>query len=315
VKLRIVAALGAMALAVLTGPALAETSVVDADGRTVVISDTSRIVSVGGDITEILYALGAEDRVIAVDSTSLFPSRALAEKQVVGYMRAISPEGVLAASPSVVIAVQGSGPKEAIEVLEKASVPFVLVPEARNEAGLLAKIRLVAKVIGDEARGEQLAAEVAEDFAALAEIRERIAERRRAIFVLSLGAGAPMVGGKDTAADAVFALAGVDNALPDVPGYKPASEEAAMAANPDAVVIMSERGTGHTAADVFALPAFAGTPAAEAGRLVSMSGAYLLAFGPRLPHAARDLAAAIYPERDLPPLPPRSYTVDAAPQQ
>jgi ABC-type Fe3+-hydroxamate transport system substrate-binding protein len=52
----------------------------DASGRAVAIRDASRIVSVGGAVTEILYALGLESRVIAVDSTSLYPPRALAEK-------------------------------------------------------------------------------------------------------------------------------------------------------------------------------------------------------------------------------------------
>ncbi len=56
-------------------------------------------------------------------------------------MRTLSPEGVLSVNPSVVLAVQGSGPKEAIDVLEKASVPFVLVPEAHDGDGVLAKIR------------------------------------------------------------------------------------------------------------------------------------------------------------------------------
>jgi ABC-type Fe3+-hydroxamate transport system substrate-binding protein len=75
-------------------------TVKDATGRPVAISDATRIVSVGGAVTEILYALGLEQRVIAVDTTSLYPPRALAEKPNVGYMRQLSPEGVLALGPS-----------------------------------------------------------------------------------------------------------------------------------------------------------------------------------------------------------------------
>lgn len=85
-------------------------TVEDATGRSVVISDASRIVSVGGAVTEILYALGLEQRVIAVDTTSLYPPRALAEKPNVGYMRQLSPEGVLALGPSLILAAEGSGP-------------------------------------------------------------------------------------------------------------------------------------------------------------------------------------------------------------
>lgn len=270
--------------------------------------DTSRIVSVGSAITEILYALGAEVRVVAVDTTSVFPPRAQ-EKASVGYMRTLSAEGVLSVNPSVIIAVEGSGPAEAIAVLEAASVPFILIPEATDADGVLRKIRAVADVIGESEKGDLLAAAVAEDIAALASFMERIDRRRKALFVLSMGAGSPMVGGRDTAADAIFTLAGVDNALAGMSGYKPASEEAALAAAPDAVVVMSERSHDLGAKEVFAVPAFAGTPAAKAGRLISLPGTYLLGFGPRVAHAARDLAASVYPELDLPALPDRRWVV------
>src|SRR3954468_19349945 len=64
-----------------TDRALADSiTVKDAAGRSIAITDPSRIVSVGGAVTEILYALGLESRIIAVDSTSLYPPHALAEK-------------------------------------------------------------------------------------------------------------------------------------------------------------------------------------------------------------------------------------------
>ena len=71
--------------------------------------DTSRLVSIGGDVTEIIYALGEEKRLIARDSTSLYPKEAT-QLPDVGYMRALSPEGILAVNPTAIIAVEGSGP-------------------------------------------------------------------------------------------------------------------------------------------------------------------------------------------------------------
>lgn len=301
---------GLAALLSLPLPALAEGDLFPA-ARSPGSVDTSRIVSVGSAITEILYALGVEDRVVAVDTTSLFPPRAQ-EKASVGYMRTLSAEGVLSVNPSVIIAVEGSGPAEAIAVLEAASVPFILIPEAVDAEGVVRKIRAVADAIGESKKGEALAAAVADDIAALASVRERIGQRRKAVFVLSMGGGSPMVGGRNTGADAVFALAGVDNALAAMDGYKLASEEAALAAAPDAVVMMSERSHDLGTEEVFAVPAFAGTPAAEAGRLISIPGTYLLGFGPRVAHAARDLAAQVYPELDLPALPDRPW-VDGHP--
>src|SRR3546814_7049261 len=54
--------------------------------------DLSRVVCIGGAITEILYALGQQNRIVAVDTTSQFPPAALKEKRSLGYMRAVSAE-------------------------------------------------------------------------------------------------------------------------------------------------------------------------------------------------------------------------------
>ena len=97
----------------------------DARNRDVTIADPARIVSIGGAITEILYALGFEDRLAGVDSTSLYPAAALRDKPNVGYMRQLSAEGVLGLNPSLVLAAQGAGPKETMDVLEAAKAPLV----------------------------------------------------------------------------------------------------------------------------------------------------------------------------------------------
>jgi iron complex transport system substrate-binding protein len=300
-------------LAVLVAPAASagERTVVDAAARSVVVSDVSRIASIGGSVTEILYALGLEDRIVAVDLTSDFPARAQ-QKPSVGYMRTLAPEGVLSVSPTLVLAIEGSGPKDTIDVLEKASVPFVIVPEAHDAAGVVAKIRFVADAVGEHEKGAALADEVAADLAAVSAARPPEGERRKALFVLSMAGGPPMVAGEGTTAADMFALAGIDNALTDIKGYKPASLEASMDAMPDAVVMMTRPDQAATTPDeVFAGPAFAGTPAARDKRLVTLPGQYLLGFGPRTAQAARDLIAGVYPERAPPAVPERPWTTDA----
>ena len=175
-----------------------------------------------------------------------------------------------------------------------------------DEGGIVRKIRLIAETIGVD--GEGLAKAVAADFATLAEIRARITAHRKAVFVLALGGGTPIVAGKGTSAEAIMTLAGADNALTGMVGFKPAVAEATLAAEPDAVVIMADRDHTMSPDSLFALPAFAGTPAARPRRLIGLPGLYLLGFGPRTAHAARDLAAALYPELRLPTLPGRPWT-------
>jgi iron complex transport system substrate-binding protein len=204
----------------------------DARNREVTIENPSRIVSIGGAITEILYALGLEQRVVAVDTTSLFPDTALRDKPNVGYMRQLSAEGVLGLNPSLVLAMQGSGPKETMDVLEAAKVPLVLVPEVHSEDGLLEKVRLVGHAMGADARAACLTAAVTSDLAQLRELRAKVTKPVRVMFVMSLLSGRAMVAGQNTSANEIIKLSGGVNAIDSYDGYKMINDEAIVAASP-----------------------------------------------------------------------------------
>ena len=216
-------------------------TVKDATDRVITIPDSSRIVSVGGAVTEILYALGLEDRVVAVDTTSIHPPRALAEKRSVGYMRQLSPEGVLGLGPSLVLATEGSGPEETLAVLESAQVPFARVPDRFTGEGVIEKIRLIAKATGVQARGECLVRMVEADLATLATLRKRIEHPIKVLFVLSFMNGRPMAAGRATAAEGIIRLAGAENAVTGYEGYKLINDESVIAARPDAVLAMERK--------------------------------------------------------------------------
>ncbi|TCT10625.1 iron complex transport system substrate-binding protein [Tepidamorphus gemmatus] len=282
--------------------------VVDADDRHVEIADSSHVVSVGGSVTEIIYALGLGHRVAAVDSTSLYPPGVLSEKPVVGYMRALSAEGVLSTSPTLILAEEGSGPPETIELLEKASVPFVLVPSEPGAEGALAKIRFVAEAMEVPERGDRLASLVAEDLETVRRAVQHVPRKARVMFILSLSDGRVLAAGDGTSAATMIELAGATNALTGFTGFKPVNNEAILEAAPDVIVMMARGDHAASPQEVFAHPALAATPAATMHRLVTMDGLYLLGFGPRIAHAVRDLAAAIYPSLELPDLEPRSWT-------
>ncbi|MGJ3265249.1 MAG: heme/hemin ABC transporter substrate-binding protein [Salinarimonas sp.] len=264
-----------------------------------------RLVAAGGVVTEILYALGVEDRIVGVDTTSVHPPRALEEHPNVGYVRALSAEGVLSLAPDRLIATDAAGPADALDLIRQAGVPIAIVGEEPTRAGVTARIRAIGTLVGEAAQAEALAAEVDADFEALATARATLAERRaapvRVLFVLSLQNGRAMVGGAGTAADAIIALAGGVNAVPEVAGYKPVTDEAIIAAAPDVVLSIARGDHALAAEDVFALPAFALTPAAAERRLVSMDGLALLGFGPRTPQAAAELMRMLHPGSEVAP--------------
>lgn len=256
--------------------------------------DTSRVVAVGGSLTEIVYALGEEGRLIARDSTSVFPQEALALPDI-GYMRALSPEGVLSINPSTILLLEGSGPPEALDVLRKASVPLVTVPEKFDRAGILEKIAVVGDVLSVGDKAGKLADRVAADIDAAQAATAGIENRKKVLFVLSLQGGRVLASGTGTAADGIIALAGGVNAVDAYPGYKQLSDEAIIEAAPDVILAMDRGGDHETQADqLLSHPAIAATPAAANRQVVRMDGAFLLGFGPRTAEAARELASALY---------------------
>lgn len=257
-----------------------------------------RVVSIGGSVTEIVHALGQGDRLIARDTTSTYPEGVTALPDV-GYMRALSPEGVLSTSPDLVLAEEGAGPPEALEVLKGASIPVVILPNQPSAEGVLTKVRLIGEALDAEAEAEALAITIGES---LDNLQARIAGlpqegRKRVLFVLSTQGGRIMASGTGTSADAIIAMAGGVNAVTAFSGYKPLTDEAVIEAAPDAILMMM-RGGDHAAddAELLAMPAVSVTPAARTGTVIRMDGLYLLGFGPRTADAASDLATALYGE-------------------
>ncbi len=267
------------------------TSAEEITGR---VPDASRVVSIGDSITEIVFALGEEARLVGRDSTSTYPDAANRLPDV-GYMRALSPEGVLSINPTAIIAVEGSGPKETIEVLKKASVPFVFVPENYTAASVTEKIRIVGKALGVDDKAEKLAQRVELDLAAAQAETSKIKARKRVLFILSAQGGKILASGTKTAANGIIELAGAENAITGFQGYKPLTDESIITAKPDIILVM-DRGGDHIAVntDLLANKAIAATPAGEAKNIVRMGGQYLLGFGPRTAQAAHDLAKAFY---------------------
>jgi len=252
----------------------------------------SRIVSVGGAVTEIVYALGEENRLVARDTTSNYPAEALALPDV-GYIRRLSPEGVLSVNPDLILAEEGSGPPEAMDLLREASIGITEVPGGFTREAIGARIETVADVLDVPDKGAALAAKVdAEIAAALSSVTGD--HQPKVIFVLSTAGGRVMVGGANTSADAIISLAGGENVATAFDGFKPMTEEAIVTSEADVILMMSRTGDHSlTDADILAHPALGQTPAAQAGAVVRMDGMLLLGFSVRTGEAIATLAKSL----------------------
>ncbi len=257
--------------------------------------EASRIVAIGGTVTEVLYALGAGDRVIARDSTSSYPVEVLAKPDV-GYMRALSSEGILSQKPDLILSEDGAGPADVIGIFKASEVPMVIIDTPPRADAISRKIEDIGAAVGLSEKAKALADDVEAGLAALKSDVAAVSTKKRVLFVLSTAGGRIMAAGKDTEAGAIIELAGGVNAAADVTGYKPLSDEAVISAAPDVVLTMQRGDHAATADEIFALPAFQSTPAAASRALISMDGLYLIGFGPRTPAAGRELASQLYPE-------------------
>lgn len=261
-------------------------------------ADSTRLVVVGGSLLETVFALGEGSRVVARDSTGLYPPEA-ASLPDVGYMRALSPEGVLAQNPSALLIAEGSGPPEALDVLESGSIPAIEVPEGYSPAGVLAKVHIVGAALGVTDAAEALATRLEADMNAAEALTANIpaAERLKVLFVISAADGRIRAAGSGTAAGSIIGLAGGINPLADTTGYRTLTDEALLAAAPDAILMMSNGANGDFSADLEANAALAVSPAIVNDRILKFDGALLLGFGPRTAEAIRALATALYPQR------------------
>jgi len=253
-----------------------------------------RIVSIGGSVTEIIYALGEQDRLIARDSTSLFPEPATKLPDV-GYIRRLSPEGVLSVDPDLILTLEGAGPPEAVQVLKTAKVKFSSIPETYDADGITGKIEAVGKALQTPQKAHALAEKVTAQLNDLNALTASIATKKKVLFVLSTNSGKILVSGANTAASGIIELAGGTNAINDFTGYKTLSDEAIITAAPEVILMMNRLGN-HSSNEnaVFKHPAIALTPAAKTKSVIKMDGLYLLGFGPRTAAAAGDLAKALY---------------------
>lgn len=255
-----------------------------------------RIVAVGSSITEIIYALGAEKLLVGVDTTSLYPEVARSLPQV-GYMRALSAEGVLSLKPTLIIATTAAGPASVLDQLKATGIEVMVLPDHYDYDSVVTKIAAVGKVTGKVAEADALIASGRATMKALSEKLATATSHPRVLFLLGMGSGAPQASGRGTAADGIIKMAGGMNAIDGYNGYRPLTPEAVIASKADYILVT--RQTVEAMGSLQAIldqPAINRTPAGKAGKVLEFDALLLLGFGPRTPQAAEQLALKLHPE-------------------
>lgn len=260
------------------------------------LAEAKRVVSIGGDVTEIVYALGEEGRLVGADETALYPKAALALPKV-GYMRTLAAEGLLSLQPDLVIATAHAGPPAVFEQLSDAKVPVAKIPGDESIAGVLAKIDAVAAALGVPDKAVSLKASVEARMAAVEKALQSATDSPKVMFLLAQGPGGAMAAGKHTAADAMIGLAHATNVATGFDGYKPLTAESAVSLAPDYIIVAEHSVSMMGGLDALKQrPEIAITPAGQNGKVIVMDSLLLLGFGPRTPDAIAALAATVHPD-------------------
>lgn len=255
-----------------------------------------RVVSVGGALAEIIYELGGEAAIVGVDTTSTWP-QAAAEHPQIGYQRNLSAEGVISLQPTLLLGTAEAGPPEVLDQIRSAGVEVFLFPERHTFEGVIERINVTAAYLGLESRGDQLVRRLQNQLNVAAGQIPSVDEKPNVLFLLSVGKGSPLAAGSGTSANAMIKLAGGRNVFAEMEGYKPVTAEAIISAAPEYLLVVDHRMDSDREAIIqqfLAAPGVKDTPAGKSKRVILMNGSRLLGFGPRMPSAVADLAAALY---------------------
>ena len=264
-------------------------TITDSTGATVTAENPQRIITIAGNVSETVFALGLGEKVAAVDASSVFPAEAQ-EKPKVGYYRNINAEGVLSLSPDLIITTESAGPPEVIEQIRGAGIPLAVLTAAQSFDAAKQRVTQIGSLLGRAEEATKITSEMDQTIAKLS----APATPPKVLFIYARGAGTQNVAGSNTAADAMIKLAGAVNAVTEYEGYKPMSAEAMIAAAPD-YILFTTRGL-QSVGGVDAAAALVGidqTPAGKNKQIISVDDLMLLGFGPRTAQGVLELSKAI----------------------
>lgn len=290
---------------VTTGEQTLPVTITDAQGESVTITDTSRILALDiyGSLARIVYELGFGDQLVGRDISTAFPeARDLPLVTENGHD--LSAEAILDLAPTIIITDTSLGPWDVVLQMRDAGITVVTVDSKRKIETIGTLVDQVASALGVPQRGTELSDRVtAEVTAKVDEIAavapEKTEDKLRMVFLYVRGnSGVYYLFGEESGADTLIeALGGIDVAGElDWSGMRPITDEAIIAANPDVLLMMTGglESAGGVDGLLEHLPALAQTQAGQNKRIVDMSDATIMSFGPNTAAVLDALAVGLY---------------------
>ncbi len=274
-----------------------------ADGHTVTVEDTSRVVPLTGSLNEIVFTLGLGEQVVARDITATFEQAA--DLPVVTRAHDVSAESVLSLKPTVVLADTTTGPAEAISQIRDAGIPLVVLDPPKELDDIGPRIEAVAGALGVAEAGKALVERTEQR---IDKVRADVpdlpaADRPRVAFLYLRGsASVYLLGGRESGAGSLLEAAGALDAGKESglrKDFTAITSEALAKAAPDAILVMAKGLKSVDGVDgLVKIPGVAETPAGMDRRVVSIDDGVLLNYGPRTDQVLADLVDQLYAGQD-----------------
>jgi iron complex transport system substrate-binding protein len=261
-----------------------------------------RYVVISSVYNEIIWTLGAQDKVVGVDLSSTYPPE-VKNVQTVGYHRALSAEGILSLHPTAIIHDNNIGPPQVVEQIQGLNIPMKTF-EAKNNSidGTKALIREMGAYFHKEQRADELCNNLDTQMAASLEKAKSYSDSPRVAVIhfgrasnvyLVVGKGGEGDGG---AASKMIEWAGGQMAVEEKGMQRMASPELIAQANPD-VILVTDFGfdrLGGSVDEIKSLPGVSTSNAAKNNRIYRIEENQLMYFGPRTGENIGKVAAIIH---------------------
>ena len=257
--------------------------------------NTNRIAVAGGSVTEILYALDLQHKIIALDTTSNYPLEAKTLPSI-GYVRSLSTEGLLSLNPTLVLGENDMGPPNVLTQLIRTGIEIRIINEKHTSAGIIEKIECVGGILDEIEKSnyfvERTLNPQISKLDSLATKNNQV--NLKVMFILNLQGGSPVVAGTGTSADGLIRMTGARNIMSAHQGWKQFSPESIVKAMPDAVVITQRALDSYgELEELYKHPVLSLTPAFRNQRVIVMDGMAMIGFGPRTITSAVQIASAL----------------------
>ncbi len=284
----------AVVLAFSASEAMDKVAMIDDLGEMVELEDQpSRIVSLSPSNTEILFAIGAGDRVLGVTSFCDYPPEAR-EREVTGGYTNPNLEKIVSLRPDLVLAARGN-PKTVVGKLRELGIPVFAV-DSKDIEDLIGDIRKIGKLIGEEGRADSLCSELRNVIRRVTERTSKIPRQRRPRVFWGGWKSPIFTAGPGSFIHELIGMAGGENIAADsrVP-WPNFSLEAVIERDPEIIIVGDM--TSESPLKAFeSIEIWRKVSAVRRGKVYYIDPNVLTRPGPRLVHGLELMAKIIHPE-------------------